>query len=89
MTGLFAPTLLRTIMSRKLTSITTTKRNRPILRKVRDVTLTYSVILLVRITTPAQVECQNDRGVGANILSYNKYCLADNLIYQVEKTSHF
>ena len=88
MTGLFAPTLLRTIMGRKLTSITTTKRNRPILRKVRDVTLTYSVILLVRITTPAQVECQNDRGVGANILSYNKYFLADNLIYQVEKTSH-
>ena len=62
----------------------TTERNLPVLQKASDVTLTHLVILLVRITTPAQVECQNDRGVGANILSYNKYGLADNLIYQVE-----
>ena len=67
----------------------TTEHNLSVLRKASDVTLTHLVILLVRITTPAQVECQNDGGVGSNILSYNKYCLADNLIYQVQKTSHF
>ena len=72
-----------------VTFMVTTERNLPVLQKASDVTLTHLVILLFRITTPAQVECQNDRGVGANILSYNKYCLADNLIYQVEKTSHF
>jgi len=72
-----------------VTFMVTTERNLPVLRKASDVTLTHLVILLVRITTPAQVECQNDQGVGANIWSYNKYCLADNLVYQVEKTSHF
>ena len=77
MPGLFAPTLLRTIMSRKMTSIATTKRNWPILRKVRDVTLTYSVNMQERRDKKAILGCQNDRAARANIVGYHIHQLRD------------
>ena len=70
MTGLLAPTLLRTTIGRALTNMATTKRNLSILRKVSDVTLTYLAIMQAQIATQALTGCQNNRADRVNMLYY-------------------
>ena len=50
-------------------------RNLTVYRNVRDVTLTYSIISKAEMPTAAQVAFQNDRDVGANILSLQTWRL--------------
>ena len=67
----------------------TTKRNLPILRKVSDVTLTYSAIMETQMATQACMRCQNERAVRTNILRYLTYSSAKNRVQKAVKTSKF
>ena len=50
-----------------------TKRNLSIMRKLSDVTLTYSGIMQARMATYARVGFHNDRAVGVKSLGYETY----------------
>jgi len=73
MTAMLAHTFGRTIMGSTLTNMATTKRNLSVLRRVRDGTLTYSVIMQARVAKKARTVCQNDQAVSANIVGYRTY----------------
>ena len=55
-------------MGGKLTNMATTKRNLSIMRKLSDVTLTYSGIMQAGMATYARMGFHNDRAVGVKSL---------------------